>query len=78
MAEELRTRAQKEFISGWNLCMAAYASNSKEQAFEFLELAFDQRAAMMLAARIWPSFDAMREDPRFEKVIARMQFPPGR
>jgi hypothetical protein len=46
-----------------------------EQAFEFLEEAYEEHADRMSWVNVNPVFDPIRSDPRFQSLIQRMNFP---
>ena len=53
-----------------------YASlGDKDQAFECLEKAYEERNAWLVALRVDPMFDPLRSDPRFQDLVRRMNFP---
>jgi tetratricopeptide (TPR) repeat protein len=75
LMDELVERSQKEYISGIYLFIAAYSSKNFDKAFEYMELASEQRASLLVASRVWPTLEPMRTDPRFQAIIQRMHFP---
>ena len=48
-----------------------------ECALTMLEASVEERSSNMIFLRISPVFDAIRNEPRFERVIAAMNFPPA-
>jgi TolB-like protein/Flp pilus assembly protein TadD len=50
----------------------------KEKAFEWLQVAFDNHDTGMLALQVDPLLDSLREDPRFQALVAKMNFPSAR
>jgi hypothetical protein len=48
----------------------------KEQALEWLEKAYDERSNLLVYLNFDPIFDGLRSDPRYQKVLADMKFPP--
>ncbi len=48
----------------------------KDEAFEWLEKAYEERDSDMVWLRTWPGFDSLRSDPRFQDLLRRMNFPP--
>jgi len=48
----------------------------KEEAFHWLETAYQERAAHMVCLKTDPRFDDLRPDPRFQDLMRRMNFPP--
>ena len=48
----------------------------KDQAFEWLEKAFETRDSWLVSLKVYPWFDEIRSDPRFQDLVRRMRFPP--
>ena len=46
-----------------------------DRAFEWLTKAFDARFMYVAWARVSPSFDVFRGDPRFDELVARLHLP---
>jgi hypothetical protein len=44
----------------------------KEQAFEYLNKAFEKRQSQMIRLKIEPALDSLRDDPRFDELIVRV------
>jgi tetratricopeptide (TPR) repeat protein len=44
----------------------------KEQAFEYLNKAFDKRHSQMVMLNVEPAFDSLRDDPRFDELVRRV------
>ncbi len=47
-----------------------------DQAFQYLERAFEQKLTGTSFLGFWPIWDPIRNDPRFEALIARLNLPP--
>jgi serine/threonine-protein kinase len=47
----------------------------KEKAFEWLQVSFDNHDTGMLALKVDPLLDSLRDDPRFKALVAKMNFP---
>jgi adenylate cyclase len=75
IADELILRSKTEFISMLMLSGAAYFSKNEDKAFEFLELAFEQRDGLLTCIKVWPLSSYIRTDPRFQQFFKRMNFP---
>ena len=73
--DELMNRSKTEYISGLVLCAAAYFSKKYDEAAEFMELAFVQRDSILPFIRSFPSCSFLKNDPRFQHFIQRMNFP---
>jgi tetratricopeptide (TPR) repeat protein len=76
LADEMRRqRAQKLYIRpGW--VAEVYAGlGEKDEAFRWLERAYNERDAWLTLLKVWPPFDALRSDPRLDDLLRRMNFP---
>jgi len=73
--DELIMRSKTEFISGVFLSGVAYFSKNYDKAFEFLQLAFEQRDSTLPCIKAYPPSSFIRTDPRFQHFIKRMNFP---
>ena len=47
----------------------------KETAFEWLEKAYVEHAAALPSLKVHPAWDPLRDDPRFDDLVRRMNFP---
>jgi hypothetical protein len=47
----------------------------EDQAFALLEKAFKEREGSIYLLNVSPSFDPLRDDPRFADLLRRMKFP---
>lgn len=47
----------------------------KDEAFEFLETAYQQRVSFLVFIAVRPTFDNLRSDPRFADLLRRMGLP---
>jgi serine/threonine protein kinase/tetratricopeptide (TPR) repeat protein len=47
----------------------------KDEAFEFLERAYQERASLMIFLGVYPTFDNIRSDLRFADLLRRMGLP---
>jgi TolB-like protein/Flp pilus assembly protein TadD len=48
----------------------------KDQAFEILEKAYQERSGIMIYLNAYPWFDPLRDDPRFQDLLRRMNLEP--
>jgi len=67
----------KSVAAGWDggLYPIYFALGQKEQAFAWLERAYQQRSDSLLYLRCWPEFDSQRSDPRFADLVRRVGIP---
>ncbi len=48
----------------------------KDQAFEWLEKAYQERAGELIYLKVEPNLDPLRDDPRFQDLLRRMNLEP--
>ncbi len=48
---------------------------SKEQALDWLEKAYEERNWYLVFINVDPTFDPLRDNPRFQSFLPRMNFP---
>jgi TolB-like protein/DNA-binding winged helix-turn-helix (wHTH) protein/tetratricopeptide (TPR) repeat protein len=46
-----------------------------DESFRWLERAYTDRDAWLALLKVWPPFDGLRSDPRFDDLLRRMKFP---
>ncbi len=51
------------------------ALGQKDEAFNWLEKAYEERRPQLISLRIRPELDPIRDDPRFQDLLRRMNFP---
>jgi TolB-like protein/Tfp pilus assembly protein PilF len=69
---ELEAQASNRFVGGYYPAQVHLALGEREAALAGLERAFDERVHWLAAIRIDPSLHALRGDPRFEALAARV------
>jgi tetratricopeptide (TPR) repeat protein len=57
------------------VAIAYFVLGDRDRGFEWLTKAFDQRASFIAWAKVQPSFDGIRDDPRFKALVARLKLP---
>jgi len=56
-----------------SLCAAL---NERDQAFEMLDKICDERLGLLIFLKVYPVFDNLRSDPRFQDLLRRVNLPP--
>jgi serine/threonine-protein kinase len=75
---EAEERSTREHMVPTMLSIAAAAVGEREKALVLAERAESERDPLfVMLSRLWPDFDVLRDEPRFQAVISRMQFPGG-
>jgi hypothetical protein len=63
-------------VSKYSLATAYAPLGDKGRALDELEQAYATRAWAMLFIRTDAELDSLRSEPRFQKVVRQMKFPP--
>ena len=68
-------RSRTTHVTPWQIGTLYTRAGDTEQAIEFLEKAFETRERNMPYLSVDPIFDYMRDDPRFQDLLRRMNLP---
>lgn len=71
----LREDSRHSYVSPWLFAVIYSGLGDKDQAFDWLEKSYQRRGHNMVYLRVWPQFDNLRCDPRFQALLRRMNFP---
>jgi len=74
--EKLREKSKHDYVRPVDLAYLYAGLGEKDQAFSYLEKAYQDRDFMLNLLQIEPAFDPLRSDPRFQELLRRMNFPP--
>lgn len=76
LMNELKERSLKEYIPNTFTGISAAYLNDLDEAFDYLEKAYDDRDPIILTLKYESWVPAkLREDPRFQKLLDRIGFP---
>jgi Tfp pilus assembly protein PilF len=77
MADEARKVLENEKLKwgvGWGSAVIYTGLGDKDQAFEGLEKALQNRTEQLIFLKVDPYWDILRSDPRFSALLAKMGF----
>jgi hypothetical protein len=74
LAQLIELSSQRYVMAYW-IVLIHTGLKEKDQAFYWLEKAFEKRSAMLSWARVDPRLDFLRSDARFGELLHRMNFP---
>ena len=66
---------QGQYVTPYLVGRIYAAMGNKDEAFHWLETAYQERAAWMAGLKLDPRLDDIRPDPRFQDLLRRMNFP---
>jgi serine/threonine-protein kinase len=73
--DDLAERAKRRYVSPYGVAAIYAALGEKDQAFQWLERAFQGQDDGLANLTIDPSWTALRDDPRFGKLARRLKLP---
>ncbi len=72
---QLMALSKRTFVSGYGIATIYAGMGEKDQAFGWLEKAYEQRAENLVWLKIDPRFESLRDDHRFQSLLRRLNFP---
>jgi tetratricopeptide (TPR) repeat protein len=73
---KLKERSRGSDVGAYGTALIHAGLGEKDEAFEWLEKAYEERDKGMAFLRVDPTLDPLRSDPRFQDLLRRMNFPP--
>lgn len=69
-----RLKEEKSYVRpGW-VAEVYIALGDKDEAMHWLEQGYKERDLWLALLKVWPRFDPLRSDPRFQDLLRRMKF----
>jgi tetratricopeptide (TPR) repeat protein len=75
LAETAATRSRRTSTGAWDVAGLYLRAGENDLALDWLERAFEHQDANMYKLGVRPLHDAVRDDPRFQDLVRRMNFP---
>ena len=76
LLEELKDLSKQRYISPYFIAIIYTGLGEKDQAFEWLEKAFEDRNDWLTHLKVNPQLDSLRSDPRFQDLLRRVGLVP--
>ena len=70
--DELQTRAKRGYIAPFFFANVYLGLGEKEQAFAWLEKAYEARSWYLTWLKVDPALDSLRSDPHFADLLRRV------
>ncbi|TMI62291.1 tetratricopeptide repeat protein [Candidatus Bathyarchaeota archaeon] len=69
----LLERAKKQYVPSYWIALVQMSIGNKDEAFAWLERAYNERSSWLVWANVEPRFDRLRDDARFDSILSRMR-----
>jgi serine/threonine-protein kinase len=69
----LARRRAESYVSPWALASIHARLGETEEALDWLERAYEEHDSALVWLKVHPRFDALRNEPRFEALLARLR-----
>ncbi|HXM35743.1 MAG TPA: protein kinase [Pyrinomonadaceae bacterium] len=73
--DELKQASQQEYVPADSIALVYAGLGEKDQAFTWLEKAYEEHAFKMAWLKVDPQWDSLRSDPRFADLLRRVGLP---
>jgi serine/threonine protein kinase/tetratricopeptide (TPR) repeat protein len=70
--DQLKERSQQTYVQPMWIAVIDIALGEKDQAFDWMQKAYDDRSAWLLYLKVDPLFDSVRSDPRFTDMVRKV------
>jgi hypothetical protein len=76
LLKELRELSERRFASAYDFAILYAGLGEKDQAFEWLERAYEERSfSLVMSLKAEPRLDNLQSDPRFQDLVRRVGLP---
>lgn len=72
--EELIEKSKKMYVSPLCIAYVYVGLGMKEEAFDWIEKAYEIHDGNICLLKVWPIWDSVRADPRFQDLLRRVNF----
>ncbi|HEY2930275.1 MAG TPA: winged helix-turn-helix domain-containing tetratricopeptide repeat protein [Acidobacteriota bacterium] len=76
LLKQLKDRSNSKYVSPYDFALLFLGLGEKDQAYEWLAKAYEERSSGLTFARVDPRLDVLRSHPRFLDLLRQMNFPP--
>lgn len=73
--DQLKERSKQTYVQPMWLAVIYLGLGDKDQAFDWMQNAYEDRSAWLVYLRVDPFFDSVRSDPRFTDLLQRVGLP---
>jgi TolB-like protein/Flp pilus assembly protein TadD len=70
--DELNDQSKQRYVPPYDIAMVYAGLGERDQFFQWLEKAYEDRNQFMTLLKVEPKFDPIRSDPRFQDLLRRV------
>ncbi len=74
-AEKLAARSKLTYVQPTKIARLFARAGEKDRALDWLEKAYEERASQLVNINVAVQWDNLRDEPRFQDLLRRMNFP---
>ncbi|MBE3125621.1 MAG: protein kinase [Acidobacteria bacterium] len=75
--DRLLEKSKRTYVPGYDIAAVSLGLGEKDQAFEWLSKALEERSGFLVYIKCDRRFDGLRSDPRYEALLKRIGLPLG-
>ncbi|GAH45627.1 unnamed protein product, partial [marine sediment metagenome] len=72
---KLEKLSEQRYVGAANFALVYASFGEMDKAFQWMEKAYEQRDSWFPYLKMGPPFDILRDDPRYQDLLRRMNFP---
>ncbi len=73
--DELKEQRRKQYFPAYHIAMVTSSLGQMDETFEWLNRAYEEKDGLLTELGHVPLWDPHRDDPRFQHLLRRMNFP---
>jgi tetratricopeptide (TPR) repeat protein len=73
--DELKELSKRRYVQSFHLAIIYLGLGEKDQTFQLLDKAYEQRDEELVLIKVDPRLDPLRSDSRYADLVRRMGFP---
>ena len=72
---ELKDLSKRRYVAPFDIALVYMGLGDKSRALEWLEKAYEDHSDWLAWIKVWPQFDSLRGEPRFQDLLRRLGLP---
>jgi tetratricopeptide (TPR) repeat protein len=72
LLDRLKAQSAREYVSSYDIAEVYVGLGRKDEAFEWLQKAYEERARALVLLQAEPKLDSLRADPRFHELLRQV------